>query len=308
MQTPRNEIRTVNRLFLITILGFFAVIIGTEFAVNRLLPNASYSTQDSIVSLLSYTALAIPALIYGSRKVSKPEITSDRGDYLFAFIAALIVYPVLAAVDELAQNIGVTSQVTDEIMTSTITNMDLFTGLLTLALLPAIVEELIFRKTLCDTYVKQNPIGGIILSAAVFALMHMNLRQIPYAFVGGLFLGWIYVTTQSVFTSIIAHFTINGASVVFGKIAADFSTKTAMDTGSVIWTGIMYVIGITVAAAYLFKNKNKKLPNLCGRQKINIVTDTSLVGKMITLSLFIAIVILIFGTCVTENLLGLNLS
>ena len=49
----------------------------------------------------------------------------------------------------------------------------------------------------------------IVISAFLFALIHMNPAQMPYAFVVGIFLGWIYSRTGSIVPGVLCHWVNN---------------------------------------------------------------------------------------------------
>lgn len=85
-----------------------------------------------------------------------------------------------------------------------------------MVILAPILEELVFRKVLCD---KLLPLGegyAILISAAIFGLFHGNLYQFPYAFTVGLVLGLIYVKTGKLIYTVIYHSAINLLGSVIG--------------------------------------------------------------------------------------------
>lgn len=81
------------------------------------------------------------------------------------------------------------------------------------ALLPALLEEMLFRylpMRLVAPYSKRN---AIIISSVVFALIHMDIFSIPYAFFAGVVFILLSIATDSVIPSIIIHFINNAISV-----------------------------------------------------------------------------------------------
>ena len=55
---------------------------------------------------------------------------------------------------------------------------------------------------------------AILLTGFLFGCMHMNLNQFIYAFALGIYLAFLVEATGSIFSSMIAHFTLNATSVV----------------------------------------------------------------------------------------------
>ena len=82
------------------------------------------------------------------------------------------------------------------------------------AIIPALVEEILFRGTVCRSLRIYGKGTAVVISAVLFALMHTNVEQLLYTFVAGLFFGWIYVETKSVKLPILLHFLNNFISVI----------------------------------------------------------------------------------------------
>jgi membrane protease YdiL (CAAX protease family) len=87
-----------------------------------------------------------------------------------------------------------------------------FLDLILVAALPAVFEELTFRGILLGAY-KDSPKFGIFISSLLFALMHMNIQQFFYTFVGGLVFGYVVVKSRSIISSMIVHFCLNAFAV-----------------------------------------------------------------------------------------------
>lgn len=94
-------------------------------------------------------------------------------------------------------------------------------GLLLNALLVGIffpiLEELLFRRLLCNKLLPLGEKQAVIISAAMFGLIHGNLFQFAYAFLLGLVFGYIYVKTGKVIYPIILHCICNLYSGVFAQ-------------------------------------------------------------------------------------------
>lgn len=78
-----------------------------------------------------------------------------------------------------------------------------------------ILEELLFRRLLCNKLLPLGEKKTIIISAAIFGFIHGNLYQFAYAFLLGLIFGYIYVKTGKLIYTIIFHCIINLFSGVF---------------------------------------------------------------------------------------------
>lgn len=92
-------------------------------------------------------------------------------------------------------------------------------NLLMVAVIPAVLEELVFRGVFYHAYREKGVIVGALASAVVFGLLHMNFNQFFYAFVLGLIFCMLIEITGSIFTTIIAHFVVNGWNVLLMAIS-----------------------------------------------------------------------------------------
>lgn len=69
-----------------------------------------------------------------------------------------------------------------------------------------IFEELIMRGIILDGFLKRyNPQKAILYSSIIFGLIHLNPWQFIDAFIGGLYIGWIYYRTRSIIPCIAIH-------------------------------------------------------------------------------------------------------
>lgn len=72
-----------------------------------------------------------------------------------------------------------------------------------------VFEEFIFRKLLIDRVVAYGEGVAVVLSGVMFGLFHGNLNQFAYAFLLGIFFGFIYVKTGKIRYTVILHMVIN---------------------------------------------------------------------------------------------------
>lgn len=92
-------------------------------------------------------------------------------------------------------------------------------ALLAVVLMAPIVEELLCRAILIGQFSKFMPKwAAVIVSAAIFGIIHGNLIQGTYAFVCGLLLGAIYLRFRSVTASILFHVGFNASSFLLSAI------------------------------------------------------------------------------------------
>ena len=158
-------------------------------------------------------------------------------------------------------------------MNSLVKENPIWMNLIIIALLPAVVEEFIFRGLILNGYKRRNPLMAILLSSFLFGIMHMNLNQFSYAFVIGLIFGLLAYATGSLLPSILGHFIINGTSVVISHMAADgtkepVATEVKLEMFDYLYAyAIMAVIALVGLAIgyFVYKcicNKNRGFENV----------------------------------------------
>ena len=115
------------------------------------------------------------------------------------------------------------------------------TGIMMTVVIAPILEELIFRKLILDRIRNYGEKTAIVFSALCFGLFHGNLTQFLYAFMIGLFLGYVYCKTGKVLYTMIMHALVN-------LISSSVMMFMPMVSFGAIGTVIVLSLGVVVAA------------------------------------------------------------
>ena len=95
-------------------------------------------------------------------------------------------------------------------------------GYVAVGILAPLAEEVVFRgailRTLLGIMSKKNHWVAIIISAAIFGVVHANLAQFINALLMGLLLGWMYYRTKSLVPGILLHWVNNTMAYVLTNI------------------------------------------------------------------------------------------
>lgn len=122
------------------------------------------------------------------------------------------------------------------------------------ALIPAVVEELIFRGVILQSLRKFGDWFAIVSSALLFGLMHANMTQTPFALIAGVALGYCAVVTGTLKTSIVVHFLNNLTSVIITLVISFYGDgPAAAVSNAVIFGGIG--LGLAAFAGFAFSNR-----------------------------------------------------
>ena len=151
-------------------------------------------------------------------------------------------------------------------------------ALFTHALIPAVLEELLFRFIPIKLLSGEEK-NAIIISSFMFAFAHASLFQIPYAFVAGLIFASVYIYTGNIFTSIAMHFMSNLFSLltIYGFLG--------------IWLWITFSALLVASLAVIFvrrKTYAEALKLLLSKEKITIYYPP-IIFAILSLSLAISV-------------------
>lgn len=137
-------------------------------------------------------------------------------------------------------------------------------GVLFYALIPAVVEEFLFRGVIfVGLKNKYGAIFSVIVGALLFALVHLSIYQFVYQFVLGVVLCLVVYFTGSIFYSMVVHFVNNFVIILWTYISTVQGNITTLDTFWPAWKIIVSVVAMIVAVtvivlAFVFWYKKKQ--------------------------------------------------
>ena len=102
-------------------------------------------------------------------------------------------------------------------------------GYVAVGILAPLAEEFVFRgailRTLLDMMSKKNHWVAIMISAAIFGVVHGNMAQFVNALLMGLILGWMYYRTKSLVPGILLHWVNNTVAFILANILPQTNGK-----------------------------------------------------------------------------------
>ena len=240
---------------LLLVLIFFAGSLGA--AVPMMLGVKS-------ISVLYVIPMAFPLAwaFFASRRneaagleyvpIHEPRTGSARS-MVPVFLAVIVATPFLGALLEPVTSMFSMSEKLQQMferLFDTSRPVDLF---ISVSILAPLCEELLCRGIICRGLLAHNkPWFAIVFSAVLFAVLHGNLQQ-GFAALGlGIFMGWVYYKTHSLWCTVAIHFTNNTLSQVLLYLFPDMPMDATY--ASVIpqpWYSIFLVVGAIIVAASL---------------------------------------------------------
>jgi membrane protease YdiL (CAAX protease family) len=171
------------------------------------------------------------------------------------------------------------------------------------AIVPAIFEELFFRKALIDISEKFGKVFAVIMSALIFGLAHMNLGQFIFAFCLGIMFGIIYIKTKDIKLTMILHFINNGyAAVTEILYTANLLNENVFAIIETVLLIIYAIIVVGIISTYINKNKaNIKLQLKYLKESSNSIGEYKYI--LCDYTFLISLVLIICFFAVSENML-----
>lgn len=157
----------------------------------------------------------------------------------------------MAALETAIRNMGLESERMVEMFLTEKGGIGIFlANMVVMAFIPAVTEELIFRGAIQQTCAKwfKNYHVAIVVTAAVFSLIHFDLFNFIPRFVMGVILGYLFYFSGSIWTSIFVHFFNNGIIVVMYRFFGYNATDTMVFDSAAL--NILSVV-LSIAASIL---------------------------------------------------------
>lgn len=124
--------------------------------------------------------------------------------------------------------------------------------LLLVAVMPAISEEITLRGIVLSGYNDTTNFKAALMTGLLFGIFHLDAQQFLYATVLGFILGYIVRITNSIFSSMIIHFLVNGTSVTMQQIIYKMNSSLLDESKDVNLTQLPIGQKATMITTYLF--------------------------------------------------------
>ena len=264
-----KNVTKTNVLFTATVLIYIILSYSLEFVPAGVLTvNMALVIPEIILLIpaLLYVLVLRPKTVDGvSMSVVSPTTT------ILTVVLTFLIMPLVMFINSITSLFAENS--VDTVLNYIVNSNPLWLNLVIIALLPAVVEEFIFRGLIFNGYKRRNPFMAILLSAALFGLIHMNINQFSYAFAIGVIFGFMAYATGSLLPSILSHFIINGTSVVISHLSVDKVTEpVATEVKLAVMDYVYAFAALAVVAAiglllayFVYKcicNKNRGFENV----------------------------------------------
>ncbi|MBR2714835.1 MAG: CPBP family intramembrane metalloprotease [Ruminococcus sp.] len=242
-------------MFIVSLIGTFApIILNTINNPDTALENSMDIIEDTTfvmimsgaASLITFFGISIIYTTFSKKSLGKlfplDKVGANTMYLLCTFGLAVAMTANYASniLISLFDAVGIDAYVDIEYKCDNALDVILF--YVTVAVIPALVEEFAFRGVILGVLRKYSDSLAILVSGITFGVMHGNFTQIPFAFIVGLVLGYIAVKTNSLLPGIIIHFLNNATSV----------TLTLLDTNTSLDDHYIYLANFIIMLIIVF--------------------------------------------------------
>lgn len=275
-----KKLTTLDAIWVFILCAIVASLVATIISgVVLALVRIMFSTGQNITHnkyaicfqyLMMYLAMLYTLYLYAKKKKVnlRNEITltkpKQKSSIFYAILCAILCIVVCAPFISLVEhsfslagyhpeNVGLPLQ----------SAWDLILNIIFVALLPAVVEEMIYRGVILRGLSRKcKPWLAILLTSIVFMLAHGSLEQCVYQLILGLVLSYIAYSTGNIMYSMIAHFTNNFVVIILSFIQNHTRPWTIdfANIGNIVWVVILFVLGLAllIGLLYLWTKKRFK--------------------------------------------------
>ncbi|WP_312644990.1 CPBP family intramembrane glutamic endopeptidase [Hydrogenoanaerobacterium sp.] len=124
-----------------------------------------------------------------------------------------------------------------------VTPVGLIAALVNICILPAIVEEFVFRGVLMQSLRRFGDGFALAVSAIVFSLLHLNFMQAPIALLMGMVIGYFVIRTGTLWTGIIIHF-VNNLLALAQQIVLPMLTQRQAEIVNLTMVLLYLILGL----------------------------------------------------------------
>ena len=200
------------------------------------------------LSVLAHLVAALAVLIYA--KINALPVAPRLPDRRFLYTLPA-VFPSVALIFLLSYLTSLLLSLFGAVPTGGLSG-NLGYDLAVSALLPALLEELLFRYAPLRLLHGEHPRYVLFVSALLFALCHVDLFRIPYAFAAGLIFAALDIACGSVLPSVLLHFVNNALSILW--------TYFFEGTHELLYLSLLGALAlISLFVLFLFRGKFREL-------------------------------------------------
>ncbi len=227
-----NDKKIFSRIGLIMLIGTLIIavvqVVGVSLVpyIPAIIPSGDLST---LATLLPMYIIAYPIIFLLFKKIPV-QLTGEKKKMPVGHLiaASLMCYAMAITFNLIGTFVtGIIATIkqgeVENVLQTVTSNISPATNFLLIVLCAPIFEELLFRKAIISRISKYGDGIALVFSALIFGLFHGNLLQGGYAFILGIFFGYVFIKTGKVIYSIIMHMFVNFMGSFVGPLLMELT-------------------------------------------------------------------------------------
>ena len=248
----------------VQVLG--GIIIGIPMAIFEISEESLFNGVGMIlISIISFGVV----IFIGFKKSKKSfnEVFMFNNVSLYLWISTIIFmigFVILSSeLDNLLQYVLPMPQLFQDLFQSLLVNEYIIISIILVGIIPAFVEEMLFRGVILSGFTQNYSMKkSILLSALLFGLIHLNPWQFVTAFIVGIITAWLFIKTKSIILCVYIHLFNNILAVIALKFSnvlpiRGFNTAVIEHSFQPLWFNAIGLV-FTAAGAFLLIKGIKK--------------------------------------------------
>ena len=271
--------------FLLLMRGFGLVVSSYQASMNALpIPKIEAEIAGELVYALGYLLTFMLPVVVLKRRLQKQGIpyrprkadVGISGNLPVLVLGGTCLIWVQSYLNSAMVSVFHYAEFSEQVLWDTASARDgyqIVLQFIVIALVPAFCEEFLFRGVI---YGNLRPFGktqAILISSILFALMHQNIQQFFYTFVGGIAMALMYELTGNIWCGVIFHM-FNNELAVLTEALYNGKYGEAVAPLLLLWDALVLILGsISIILLILYyrrkaieaRESGEKDPSVFGR-------------------------------------------
>lgn len=220
MDSPKSANKFMMWFLIYSIISVFIIMLGAAFWMygksEKEVMQFMLLSQDFVVFIIP---MAVYLIFTGkSLKDIVPLKKLSLKNAVYVVVITLLIMPVMMVFSRIT-DLFVNSDVNDS-FNRIMLDFPWWVSVIFMAVMPPLCEETMFRGYILSGYKRIGFAKAAIISGLFFGMMHLDLYQLPYAAFAGIVMAGFVFYTGSIYSSMLAHFVVNGSQTAMFLIAA----------------------------------------------------------------------------------------
>ncbi len=223
------------------------IIVMLIFKVVSVFNHTDFNSMMAQILLISDGLIAISLLILRYCRIREMFTLVPKQAFVLSLVMAISA---LFAFDMLFQVLDIPDIFEQQFQDMTKS----WAGFIGICIVGPIMEEIMMRRVIMTEISKAtgHVWWGIIISAAIFAVIHGNPIQMVFALPAGIIFGWLYHKTGSLFVPICIHIINNTISFFAIKFNLDLQISLFNTLGTIIFLVLTVISIVSIIRIHAF--------------------------------------------------------